>query len=175
MAMRAESRGQSLVEFALVLPVFLLFVFVLIDGGRYVYTDSVLSQAAREAARVAAVEASWIGKTTSDDPGCNHPNGPVCRSSAALVAADAQAAANRMTIGLGGTITGISMSCDVAGAQPTSSPAWDAKTPPVSCTNATPGNVASVRLTFTYRSITPVLTEIIGPINRQGVATMVIN
>ena len=109
-AMRSESRGQSLVEFALVLPVFLLFVFVLIDGGRYVYTDSVLSQAAREAARVAAVEASWIGKTTSDDPGCNQANGPVCRSSAALVAADAQAAANRMTIGLGGTITGVSMS-----------------------------------------------------------------
>ena len=106
MAMRAESRGQSLVEFALVLPVFLLFVFVLIDGGRYVYTDSVLSQAAREAARVAAVEASWIGKTTSDDPAATTPNGPVCRSSAALVAADAQAAANRMTIGLGGTITG---------------------------------------------------------------------
>ena len=59
-----------MVEFALVLPVFILLLFGLLDVGRYVYMNSVLSQAAREGARVAAAEASWIGKTISDDPSC---------------------------------------------------------------------------------------------------------
>ena len=47
---RPRSRGQSLVEFALVIPIFLLLLFGLIDGGRLVYQHSVLSQAAREGA-----------------------------------------------------------------------------------------------------------------------------
>ncbi len=66
----SSRRGQALVETALVLPVFLLILFGLIDGGRFVFTDSVLSQAAREGARVGAVEAGWIGKTVADDPSC---------------------------------------------------------------------------------------------------------
>ncbi len=68
MASRATAEhGQTLVEFALVVPVFLLMLFGLLDVGRYVYMNSVLSQAAREGARVAAVEAYWIG---SADPSC---------------------------------------------------------------------------------------------------------
>jgi Flp pilus assembly protein TadG len=47
-----------LVEFALVLPVFLLMFFGLIDIGRYVYTANALSQAAREGARFGSV-GSW--------------------------------------------------------------------------------------------------------------------
>src|ERR1700704_3168411 len=66
----ARQRGQALVETALILPVFLLLLFGLIDGGRFVFTDSVMSQGAREGARVAAVEALWVGKTTADDPSC---------------------------------------------------------------------------------------------------------
>ena len=49
--------GQALVEFALILPVFLLLLFGLIDVGRYVYMNTVLSQAAREGARLGAAEA----------------------------------------------------------------------------------------------------------------------
>ena len=66
----ASRRGQALVEFALVLPVFLMILFGIIDGGRYVFQNNVLSQAAREGARVAAAEAGWIGKTTAQDPSC---------------------------------------------------------------------------------------------------------
>ena len=59
--------GQALVEFALVLPVFLLIVFGIIDVGRYVYVTNAFNQAAREAAR-------WLGRTvvvqlTSKRPG----------------------------------------------------------------------------------------------------------
>ena len=42
-----HGRGQTLVEFAFVLPIFLLILFGLIDMGGYVYMNSVLSQAAR--------------------------------------------------------------------------------------------------------------------------------
>jgi Flp pilus assembly protein TadG len=51
--------GQSLVEFALVLPLFLLLVFALIDFTRLMYTYVSLSNAAREMARVAAVTTNW--------------------------------------------------------------------------------------------------------------------
>ncbi len=58
-----RARGQSLVEFSLILPLFLLAFFGLIDGARLVYFNSTLSQAVREAARTGAVEAYWLGST----------------------------------------------------------------------------------------------------------------
>ncbi len=58
---RGAEDGQALVEFALVIPVFLFILFGLLDVGRLVYTNSTLSQAAREGARLAAAEAGWIG------------------------------------------------------------------------------------------------------------------
>ena len=53
--MHDRSRGQALAEFALILPVFLIFVFAIIDLGRFVYTMNALSNGAREAARVGSV------------------------------------------------------------------------------------------------------------------------
>jgi Flp pilus assembly protein TadG len=47
--------GQSLVEFALGLLVFLLMVFGIFEFGRAIYTYSVVAHAAREGARVGAV------------------------------------------------------------------------------------------------------------------------
>jgi Flp pilus assembly protein TadG len=48
-------RGQTLVEFALLLPVFLLLLLGILDGGRAVYAYSTIANAARHAARVAIV------------------------------------------------------------------------------------------------------------------------
>ncbi len=50
--------GQSLVEFALVFPVFLLLLFGLIDIGRFAYTANALNEAAREGTRFGSV-AAW--------------------------------------------------------------------------------------------------------------------
>ena len=50
-----RSRGQSLVEFALVLPIFMLLVFGIIDGGRAILALNDMSQATRNVARVASV------------------------------------------------------------------------------------------------------------------------
>ena len=51
-----HSRGQALTEFALVLPIFALLVFGLIDVGRAVYVNNAASQAAREGARWGSVQ-----------------------------------------------------------------------------------------------------------------------
>jgi Flp pilus assembly protein TadG len=54
-AARHRSRGQALVEFAFVAPIFLLLLFAVIDFGRYVYYVQILNNAAREGARYAIV------------------------------------------------------------------------------------------------------------------------
>ena len=41
MLQRGQS-GQGLVEFALVIPIFLLMLFGVVDAGRYVYMNSIL-------------------------------------------------------------------------------------------------------------------------------------
>lgn len=49
-------RGQTLVEFALILPLFLLMFFAMVDFGRGFYTWLLVTNAAREGARVAATQ-----------------------------------------------------------------------------------------------------------------------
>ena len=160
-------RGQSLVEFSLVLPIFFMIVFGIFDGSRAVYMNSVLSQAAREGARVAAVEAAWIGST---DPACGAVGGPICPSSFAALKADIVAAANRMVA----PFTAIASSqvyvrCDLWGGTPTGN--WTYS----SCANHTTGNVVSVRVTLYYSAITPVIGSIIPPMTLSGSASMTIN
>lgn len=55
-ALRARrGRGQSLAEFALVLPIFLVLFFAVVDLGSAVFTFNSLTNAAREGARLAIV------------------------------------------------------------------------------------------------------------------------
>lgn len=50
-----HSRGQALVEFALVIPLFLLLLLALFDLGRAVFAYNTLTNAAREGVRLAIV------------------------------------------------------------------------------------------------------------------------
>ena len=50
-----RSRGQALLEFALVLPIFLSLLFLIVDFGRVVWATNSLANAAREGARYAIV------------------------------------------------------------------------------------------------------------------------
>jgi hypothetical protein len=52
---RNRSRGQALVETALILPVFLALLLGIVDMGRAVWATTSLASAAREAARFAIV------------------------------------------------------------------------------------------------------------------------
>jgi TadE-like protein len=54
--MKTHQRGQSLVEVALVLPILLLILLGVFDFGRAVFAFNTVSNAAREAARVAIVD-----------------------------------------------------------------------------------------------------------------------
>ena len=49
-------RGQTLVEFTLILPLFLVLIFALVDFGRAYYSFLLVTNAAREGARAAAVQ-----------------------------------------------------------------------------------------------------------------------
>lgn len=54
--LRKTEAGQALVEFTLILPIFLLLLFAIVDFGRGFYTWLLVTNAAREGARVAAVQ-----------------------------------------------------------------------------------------------------------------------
>jgi Flp pilus assembly protein TadG len=54
-----RERGQALVEFALVLPLFLLMLFAMVDIGRVIWANDNLANAAREGARWASVHGNW--------------------------------------------------------------------------------------------------------------------
>lgn len=73
------TKGQSLVEFALLLPVLLLLVFGVLDFGRAIFQYSTVAEGARQAGRLAVVDqtvadvkaqaiASSIGITLDPDP-----------------------------------------------------------------------------------------------------------
>lgn len=52
---RRRSRGQALVEFALVIPIFLVLLMAVFDLGRAVFAYNSVTNAAREGARLAIV------------------------------------------------------------------------------------------------------------------------
>jgi hypothetical protein len=54
--MQRSERGQSLVEFALILPILVLLLVGVFDFGRAVYAFNTVSNAARQGARLAIVD-----------------------------------------------------------------------------------------------------------------------
>jgi Flp pilus assembly protein TadG len=54
--LRRARRGASAVEFAIVAPIFVLFVFGMIEYGRMVMVQQVLTNATREGARLAVLD-----------------------------------------------------------------------------------------------------------------------
>jgi Flp pilus assembly protein TadG len=51
----SDPRGQTLVEFALILPIFILILVGIFDGGRLVFANHTVNNAAREGGREATV------------------------------------------------------------------------------------------------------------------------
>jgi hypothetical protein len=165
---RRTARGQGLAEFALVLPVFFLIFFGLIDLGSFAFTNNVMSEAAREGARVAAAQAGWIGNPTGD-PSCNAAGGPVCPS-ALQFTTNVTNAVRAASSGLTSTVT-VYVRCDAAGTTPPTG-AWTTG----SCSsNNAKNNLVSVRIEYTVRALTPIGQSIIGGRVQSGSATMVIN
>jgi len=57
---RRDERGASAVEFALILPIFLMLLFGIIDFGYMINRGSMLNNAARDAAREASLNATKV-------------------------------------------------------------------------------------------------------------------
>ena len=51
-----DARGGTAVEFALVAPVFLMFIFLMLDGGRMIFAKQALNELATATARCAAIK-----------------------------------------------------------------------------------------------------------------------
>jgi len=99
--LRTRSRGQSLVEFALILPLFLVFVAACLDLGRVFYANISLNNAAREGAMQAAKTPTSFIANGACDPATNDV---VCRVQLESKGSQVQVAS-----------TDISVSCSVAG------------------------------------------------------------
>ena len=65
--MKAKQRGASMVEFALILPGFLLLMCLVIYGGMWMYAQNTLNEIARNAVRYGAVEESSKSEEEESD------------------------------------------------------------------------------------------------------------
>jgi hypothetical protein len=94
-----RSRGQALVEFAIVAPVFFLLIFGVIEAGRFIFYYHTLNHATRKGARYAIIH----GSNALD--GC--PSGPpAVNSTACDVDGDnVRAAVEKAAFGLAGSGT----------------------------------------------------------------------
>jgi Flp pilus assembly protein TadG len=63
--LRKKRRGAAAVEFAIVLPVFVLLVFGMIEYGRMVMVQQVITNASREGARLAVLDGATASSVQS--------------------------------------------------------------------------------------------------------------
>ena len=67
-ASRPRERGQALLEFALILPIFAVALLGMIDVGRAIWANNAVANAAREAARYATVHGGSKSNTCPVGP-----------------------------------------------------------------------------------------------------------
>ena len=133
-----------MVEFGLILPIFLLFVFGILDLGRAVYAYHTLNNAAREGARVAVVDQTLTRiQDRASSRGVGLGVGP------ADVDVDYRTSA----------LPDVEDSClaNVGTEYPS----------PVGCT-------VIVRVKLAFTAATPIISNIIGTINMAGESSMLV-
>ena len=80
--MRRDESGQSIVEFALILPLLLLIITGLFDAARATWQENTLAYAAREGTRYAIVHGSGSVDGTVVHPGYEQPVVDVVKAAA---------------------------------------------------------------------------------------------
>src|SRR5215212_9768522 len=137
-------RGQAMVEFALVAPVFFLLLFGIIEGGRFILYYQTLNNAAREGARYAIVHGS--------NSFC--PSGPMPPGETAPACYDRYGA--KVLQQVQDTAFGL------LGSDVTATACWDPQVQPDgTCTDGGLGNGRDVDVdvvaSYTYRPIIPIV------------------
>lgn len=130
-------RGQTLVEFALILPILILLLVGVFDLGRAVHSYNTISNAAREGMRLAIVDQN---QAAIEDRAVKH---------AVSVGIDADDV----------TIRYLSPSLAESG------PCF--KEEPITGT-AGVGCVAEVKLTYQFNAATPLIGNLVGPIQMEA-------
>jgi len=141
----ARSRGQAMVEFALVAPIFFLLLFGIIEGGRFIFYYETLSNAAREGARYAIVHGANSTCPSGPMPAPGNP----CDTAGANVVDQVEASA-----------------FGVLGSSLVVTPTWP------DGNNALDSTV-TVAATFTYNSVVPFIP--FPAITIEAESTLVIN
>jgi Flp pilus assembly protein TadG len=149
---RRSGQGQALVEFALVFPVLVLILLGIFEVGRLVFAYNTLGNAAREGARVAAVNQIEIS------PDCTN-NRPIVNPATPHWSIKQCAADKALSLGLTDANVDVQYSAP-PGVTWTCSP-----TLRVGC-------LATVTVEHEYRAITPIIGDILGPIGLEAVSEM---
>jgi Flp pilus assembly protein TadG len=137
---KTRERAQALLEFAIVVPLFLLLLFGLVDFSRLLFTYISLSNGAREMARVASVSNGWTSA-----PAVNAFN------NATIVAGGQNGTTDKVSILVGDSIC--AQTRDTGG---TCSPTPTVCTLPLSTTSCTlpkpkQGGFIEVQVTYTFQ------------------------
>lgn len=144
-AARERSRGQALVEFAVIVPVFLLLLFALLDFGRVIYAQQTITQDAREGARVGLVAAH---------------DSPVTTTSYQKIRDAALKMAPGVTL-TNANITGLAGACASTVADSISA-ATCFFPDGVSCTDPTNQPRVVVKISVTVPLLTPIISNLVG-------------
>jgi hypothetical protein len=138
-----SSRGQSLVEFALILPVFVVILVGIFDGGRLVFAYNGVNNAAREGGREATVN-----QTEADIQARAAQHAVALDIAPDDVIVDFRCASPTPTCPF---TPDDARSCDV----------WIGESEIVGC-------LAVVQVTYVYTAATPVISALVGPISVTG-------
>lgn len=148
---RTGSDGQALAEFALVIPIFLILVFGIIDLGRYVYTASALSNGAREGARSGSV-----GNRPSPD--CD----TLSRENCVI------AITRSRSWGLPSTTITPTVVCErIAPGDPTPNP--------IAVSQCRTNDLLKVKAQSTFTLITPIIAQFVGNLSISGESRVTVN
>ncbi|HET7181389.1 MAG TPA: TadE family protein [Candidatus Limnocylindrales bacterium] len=150
-----RARGQALAEFAFVFPIIALLAFGFIDVGRAVLTANTLTNAARQGARVAAVNQIDPGSgpwACREDHPVEDPSDPQWTFRGCATAAGAVAGLDPANVAI------------VYEAPPGSS---------IECTSEiNVGCIATVTVTADFVPVTPVAGQVIGTIAMSASSSM---
>lgn len=142
---RGPRRGQAVVEFALIAPIFFLVLFSLVEAGRFMFFYETLNNATREGARYAIVNGA-------NSLGC--PTGPPAPGS---VACDPTGNAVKQRVR--------DAAFGALGSAVTVTPTWFA--------DNGRGSTVTVAASYTYSSLVPIVP--LPPITVSAESSLVVN
>jgi Flp pilus assembly protein TadG len=146
----ANRNGQAQTEFALVLPLLLLLIFGIIELGRVVFIYNSLADAARQGARVAAVNQRDTGSGSKCDPQDPSSWTIVACIRKTAVSFDLTYSPNSQNSNIQIQYTGSSCAKRLI----------------------TPSCLAVITVSYPYQPITPIISEIVGTVKMSSTSQM---